>query len=140
MSNKRPADRIDVLLIFLLAYAAASLFHYGHNAEFLDEYPNLPLWLSRAKVYAAWLGATAVGVVGYFLIRWRYELAGLIVLAFYGLLGLDALGHYAVAPVSAHTLMMNLTIWLEAATAVFLLMAVARLMLRLSLQRHGNPR
>ena len=140
MSNARLAIRFDVLLILLAAYTAASLFHYSHNAEFLDEYPNMPAWLSRTKVYGAWLGVTAVGLVGYLLVRWRYLLPGLVVLAVYGLLGLDGLGHYAVAPVSAHTLTMNLSIWLEAITAVLLLVAVATFMLRLSRQHHESVR
>ena len=140
MSNARLAIRFDVLLILLVAYTAASLFHYSHNAEFLDEYPNMPAWLSRTKVYGAWLGVTAVGLVGYLLVRWRYLLPGLVVLAVYGLLGLDGLGHYAVAPVSAHTLTMNLSIWLEAITAVLLLVAVATFMLRLSWQHHESVR
>lgn len=33
--------------------------------------------------------------VGYLLIRWRHDFIGLMVLALYGLLGLDSLGHYA---------------------------------------------
>ncbi len=136
MSGERPAIRTDVLLILSLAYAAASLFHYAHNAEFLNDYPNMPAWLSRARVYAAWLGVTAVGLVGYSLIRWRYRFTGLAVLGFYGALGLDGLGHYAVAPVSAHTSVMNLTIWLEAATAVLLLTTVASFMLRLLREDH----
>jgi hypothetical protein len=132
MSSERPSIRHDVLLIFLIAYAVASLVHYGHNAEFLDDYPNMPPWLSRAQVYVAWLGVTAIGLVGYLLIRSRHQLLGLIVLAVYGLLGLDGLGHYAVAPVSGHTAMMNFTIWLEVTTAVLLLAAVTIFMLRLS--------
>lgn len=52
------------LLILLLVYAPASLFHYAHNAEFLAEYPNMPAWLSHTKVYAAWLGVTALGAIG----------------------------------------------------------------------------
>ena len=138
MSSARPAIRTDVLVIFLVAYGAASLFHYSHNAEFLNEYPNMPAWLSRAQVYTAWLGVTAVGLVGYFLVRWRYQLTGLIVLAVYGLLGLDGLSHYAVAPPSAHTLTMNLTIWLEVATAVLLLTAVGSFMLQLKRERHES--
>jgi hypothetical protein len=39
-----------------LAYAAASLVHFVHNAEFLADYPSMPAWLSRATVYGAWLG------------------------------------------------------------------------------------
>jgi len=127
-----------VLLICLLAYAVASLAHYSHNAEFLDAYPNMPAWLSRAQVYAAWLAVTAIGLVGYLLVRSRYRLPGLIVLAVYGLLGLDGLGHYAVAPLSAHTAAMNLTVWLEVATAVLLLGAVATFMLGPSRQPGGR--
>lgn len=140
MSSPRPAIRRDVLLVLLVAYGAASLFHYSHNAEFLDEYPNLPAWLSRAQVYGAWLGVTAVGLIGYFLLRWRYQLPGLIVLAVYGLLGLDGLGHYAVASPSAHTFTMNLTVWLEVVTAVLLLAAVGRSVFKLSRQRHERAR
>ena len=140
MSSERFAIRIDVLLTFLVAYAAAGLFHYSHNAEFLDQYPNMPAWLSRAQVYTAWLGVTAVGVVGFFLARSRYPFLGLIVLAVYGLLGFDGLGHYGVAPVSAHTLVMNVTIWLEVVTAALLLAAVASCLFRLSRARHWFER
>jgi hypothetical protein len=118
------------LLILLLAYATASLLHHVHNAEFLDAYPNLPAWLSPARVYAAWLGVTAVGLTGYVLLRRGYQLAGLAALIVYGALGLDGLGHYTLAPWSAHTMAMNLTIWLEAGSALLLLAAVAGLMLR----------
>lgn len=27
---------------FLILYAAASVLHFGHNAELLTQYPNLP--------------------------------------------------------------------------------------------------
>jgi hypothetical protein len=113
-------------LALLLVYCAASLFHYAHNAVFLDEYPNMPAWLSPARVYAAWLGVTAVGVIGYLLYRGRYRLVGLIVLAVYGALGLDGLAHYRLAPVTAHTWGMNLSIWFEVSAALAVLAAVAR--------------
>jgi hypothetical protein len=130
MNGERPAIRTDLLLIFLLPYGAASLFHYAHNAEFLGDYPNMPAWLSPALVYGAWLGVTTVGMAGYFLIRRGYRLAGLAVVGVYGALGLDGLGHYTLAPLSAHTFIMNLSIWLEAAAGVLLLTAVVGLMLR----------
>ena len=130
MNIERPTIRTNLLLVFLLPYGAASLFHYAHNAEFLGDYPNMPAWLSPALVYGAWLGVTAVGLVGYFLIRRGYQLAGLAVLGVYGALGLDGLGHYTLAPLSAHTVAMNMSIWLEAATSVLLLAAVVGLMLR----------
>ena len=127
---ERPTIRTNLLLILVLLYGAASLFHYSHNAEYLDEYPNMPAWLSPALVYAAWLGVTAVGLIGYFLIRRGYQLAGLAVLGVYGALGLDGLGHYTLAPLSAHTFAMNMSIWLEAIAGVLLLTTVAGLMLR----------
>ena len=98
--------------------------HHVHNAEFLDEYPNMPAWLTPAGVYAAWLGVTAIGVVGYFLSHWKYRRAGLALLAVYGLLGLYGLAHYGVAPLASHTLAMHLTIGFEVVTAAMLLVTV----------------
>jgi hypothetical protein len=112
------------LTICLIAYCAASFFHHLHNAEFLDQYPHLPAWLSRAWIYLAWLAATAVGIAGYVLLRQGRRLAGLLLLALYGAWGFDGLAHYALAPLSAHTPMMNASIWLEAATAALLLTAL----------------
>ena len=110
----------------MLAYGLASLLHFAHNAEFLADYPNMPAWISRAKVYAVWLGITAIGAAGYLLFRFGYPLIGLLVIAVYAILGFDGLGHYSLAPVSAHTAAMNLTIWLEVAAAAVLLMATAK--------------
>jgi hypothetical protein len=113
------------LLPALLAYAAASLFHHVHNATFLSAYPNLPAWLSPARVYAAWAVVTAVGVLGYLLLRLRHVLGGLGLLGLYAILGLAGLDHYARAPLFAHSRMMNLSIGCEVATAVLLLIVVA---------------
>lgn len=112
------------LLIVLVAYGAASLLHHVHNAEHLRDYPNMPAWLSPALVYVAWLGITAVGLAGYALLRRGRKRAGFAVLALYGAAGLYGLTHYLVAPPSAHTLMMNMTIWLEAVTGTALLAVV----------------
>lgn len=109
------------LSIALIAYAAASFLHHAHNAEFLDQYPNMPAWISPLAVYAAWLGATVIGFAGYLLLRHGHRVAGLVLLSGYGCYGLDSLAHYALAPLSAHTLAMNVSIWLEAATAAGLL-------------------
>jgi hypothetical protein len=109
------------LAVFMLVYAAASLVHFVHNAEFLAEYPNMPSWLSRMDVYVAWLALTGTGVLGYALVAFGYRLLGLLVVVAYAVLGLDSLGHYVVAPMSAHTMVMNLTIALEVTTAAALL-------------------
>ena len=122
--------RGDGLLILLLAYCAASLVHYFHNAAFLDEYPNMPAWLSPMGIHLAWLSITTLGIAGYLLFRLGYCFAGLAVIAVYGALGLDGLGHYTLAPLSAHSPAMNLTIWLEAVAAALVLAAAVRLMVR----------
>jgi hypothetical protein len=124
------------LLILLLVYGAASLLHFSHNAEFLADYPNMPAWLSRTNVYAAWFGVTAVGVLGYLLVRRGHQLTGLCVIAVYAALGFDGLGHYTLAPLSAHTAAMNATIWLEVAAAALLLIAAVGLAARQMRERN----
>lgn len=115
------------LLFLLLAfYAVASFVHFVHNAEFLSDYPGLPPSWSRGGVYFAWLAMTAIGGAGTLLVYRGRELAGLSLLAVYAVLGLDSLGHYVLAPLSAHTRMMNATILLEVGAAGLVLLAVAR--------------
>jgi hypothetical protein len=114
------------LLVLLLAYGAASLIHFTHNAELVRDYPGLPETWTRAGVYLAWLGLTAVGVGGWLLLGRGFRIAGLGVLAAYALLGIDSLGHYVLAPMSAHTAGMNSTILLEVTAASLVLLEVAR--------------
>ena len=114
------------LLGMLLLYGAFSLVHFTHNAEFLAEYPGLPSTWTRAGVYLAWLAITAVGVLGWFLLSRGLVVAGLSTLAVYAALGLDSLGHYVVAPVSAHTFAMNSTILVEVTAAALVLAEVTR--------------
>jgi hypothetical protein len=95
-----------------------------HNAEYLADYPNLPAWISRAAIYLVWCATFAIGLCGYLLFRRSQSLVGLILLAIYTSSGLDGLLHYGRAPISAHTLGMNLTIWTEVVTAALALGAV----------------
>jgi len=118
------------LTILLMIYATASLVHFTHNAEFLADYPNLPRSWSAAQVYLAWAGMTLVGVVGWSLLSCGLVLAGLFALVVYAALGLDSLGHYVLAPVSAHTLAMNATILAEVTAAGCVLLEVARHLVR----------
>jgi hypothetical protein len=121
------------LLIATTLYFLASLGHFSHNAEFICEYPRLPGWLTSAKVYAAWAGITAVGVLGLLLWRQRREALGLVLLVCYASLGFDGLGHYAVAPMAWHSRGANATILSEVVAAAVLL--VAALWTMLSRQR-----
>lgn len=120
------ADTAKALPWFAIFYAATSLLHFTHNAEFLGAYPNLPSWISRSGVYIAWISITAVGAFGYALLRLGREVVGLIVLSLYACLGFDGLLHYQRAPFEAHTTAMNVTILLEVAAATLLLIAALR--------------
>ena len=132
----RTAPNADAALLpLMLVYGAASLLHFIHNAVYLRDYPNLPAWLTSGGVIAAWLVVATPGVLGYWLYSRGSRVAGSIAIATYAVLGFGGLDHYTVAPVSAHTLAMNLTILLEAATAVVLLACVARSALLVAAQR-----
>jgi hypothetical protein len=109
----------------LILYAAMSFWHFAHNAEFLAQYPNLPASWSRGEVYVAWCCATTLGVVGYVLYLRGNRTVGLALLACYAVLGFGGLLHYTRAPLTRHSAMMNLTIWMEVAAAGLLLANVA---------------
>jgi hypothetical protein len=119
-------------VVLIAAYFLTSLGHFAHNAEYLCEYPNLPAWLTRAKVYAAWLAITAVGLAGLILIKNKLATAGLLLVAIYAALGFDGLDHYAVAPMAHHTLRANVTILSEAAAALLLPATVYLLQIQLA--------
>ena len=118
------------VLALMALYCAASLAHFVHNAQFLAEYPNMPAWLSPLQVMGAWLAVTAVGALGWLLTRTPWPLPGLLLIGAWAGLGFDGLAHYTLAPVSAHSLAMNLTIWSEVVAAALLLAATAVLVLR----------
>jgi hypothetical protein len=138
--SERMAGRKDAILLpLMLIYGAASLLHFMHNAVYLRDYPNLPVWLTSAGVVAAWLVVAATGVLGYLLYSRVSRVAGLIAIAAYAVFGLGGLDHYTVAPVSAHTVAMNLTILLEAVTAAAVLVFVARSAFALAAGRPQAP-
>ena len=105
------------------AFLLASLAHFIHNAEYIAYYPGMPGWLTREKVYLFWLAFASPGVVAVICARLGRPRLALGFLAVYGALGLDALGHYALALCSEHTLAANITIWAEAVTGLALCVA-----------------
>jgi hypothetical protein len=135
MSERIPTAKDAVLLPLMLVYGAASLLHFMHNAVYVRDYPNLPAWLTSTGVVAAWLVVAAVGSLGYLLYARVSRVAGLITISVYALFGLGGLDHYTIAPVSAHTVAMNLTILLESAASAVLLVFLARSAFGLVAQR-----
>jgi FtsH-binding integral membrane protein len=124
MSETENIERNDKLLRVLFAcYIGASLLHFSHNAEFLNSYPNLPHWITRTNIYVIWAAISLVGCLGFLLYERRRAAMGVALLVPYAALGLDGLLHYTRAPFTAHSAAMNLTILLEAGTAMALLAA-----------------
>jgi hypothetical protein len=113
--------RHRTLLLLMLVYGTASLLHFAHNAIYIRDYPNLPHWVTPLGVSLSWLGIAALGALGYWLYRRRSQAAGIAVITLYALLGFGGLDHYAIAPMGAHSLAMNLTIMGELAAACALL-------------------
>jgi hypothetical protein len=113
--------RRRTLLVLMLLHGGASLLHFVHNAVYLDEYPNMPAWLTPLGVMAAWLVAAAPGVLGWWLYTRGLRVLGLAFVALFAALGYAGLDHYVVAPFSAHSAGMTATILAEVTTATLLL-------------------
>lgn len=135
MKASGPASALAALLAI---YAAASLAHFVHNAEFLPDYPGLPASWTRGGVYLAWLGMTAVGVGGWLLVRYGHLIRGLLLIVIYAACGLDSLGHYVVAPMSAHSAAMNATILFEVIAAAAVMIEAARMLVKRLMQWQAN--
>jgi hypothetical protein len=120
-----PRRACEIVPWIFAFYAAASLLHFTHNAEYLAQYPNLPASWTRATVYLTWCGLTAVGLMGFVLYRAGNRRIGLTAMAIYGGLGFAGLLHYTRAPVAHHSAAMNVTIWAEVAAATVFLVHVA---------------
>jgi hypothetical protein len=116
--------------VLVAVYFVASLAHFAHNAEFIAFYPNMPDWLTREKVYLAWLAVNSLGIAGLLSARLGLHALGVLLVGAYGALGLDGLGHYTLALCSEHTLATNVTIWAEAASGFVLMLASALLLAR----------
>ena len=126
MDAARNPARSDLLLALLILHMGASLWHHIHNGQFLDEYPNLPHGVPMAATFAliAWGVTTAVGLAGYYWVCNGRRLLGFGALGVYAGYGCLALTHYTLAPMSAHTPVMNATILGEALTGLLLLVTV----------------
>jgi hypothetical protein len=121
MDAARDPARSNLLLAILLLHMTASLWHHIHNGQFAGEYPNMPAGVPPVVAYVAWGITTAVGLAGYYAVCNGHRLLGFGLMGLYAAYGLLAFGHYKLAPMSAHTPVMNATILSEALTAMLLL-------------------
>jgi hypothetical protein len=118
-------------MFFACLYCLAALIHFTHNAEFLSDYPNMPKWITRGGVYFVWAAEALIGAVG-MLLLWRgFRQSGVVLLMLYAALGFDGLLHYSLAPMAAHTMAMNLTIWFEVLAGAWVIIYGAKYLLSL---------
>jgi hypothetical protein len=118
-------------MFFACLYCLAALIHFTHNAEFLSDYPNMPKWITRGGVYFVWAAEALIGVVG-MLLLWRgFRQSGVVLLMLYAALGFDGLLHYSLAPMAAHTMAMNLTIWFEVLAGAWVIIYGTKYLLNL---------
>ena len=125
LQSPRDAPLEWLMVGLLIAYSLASLLHFSHNAIYLERYPNMPAWVTRSGVFAAWGVVAGIGLCGLVLLRYVNRLVGLVVLSVYAALGFDGLAHYCLAPISAHSFDINFTIWAEVLAAAALLGSLA---------------
>lgn len=123
--SKPRAISLDTVCVLALLHAFASFVHHLHNAVYLADYPNMPVWLTPASVMVAWAFVASVGAAGGVLLYHGFETAGYCVLGIFAALGFCGLDHYAIANMSQHTIWMNATILFEVATALALFLVIA---------------
>lgn len=121
--------RAYMLPALITLYGAASLLHFVHNAVYIQNYPNLPKWITPLGVYASWCVIAVIGALGYWLYLKVSRAYGLMAIAIYALLGFGALDHYVFAPIGAHSVAMNASIIAEVSAASALLIFIAYLLL-----------
>ena len=71
----------------MLVYCLASFIHFSHNAEYINDYPNLPGSLTRTTVYLAgldhyWIAQVSAHTLAMNLTIWFEVLAGMALLTF----------------------------------------------------------
>ena len=71
-----------IQLLFLIFFVA-NLTHFAHNAEYIAFYPGLPVWLTREKVYLAWVAGASIWLAGLLIVRTRWKLLGVAMVAAY---------------------------------------------------------
>lgn len=110
------------LVALVAANLIASILHFGDNILHFHQYPE-PKWISSPHIVdALWFVITPLLLLGWWLARRRHRWPSIAAFWLYGGLSLFVLGHYRFAAPSELSFRINLLIWLEAMTALILIL------------------
>ncbi|MDX2243252.1 MAG: hypothetical protein NW224_21440 [Leptolyngbyaceae cyanobacterium bins.302] len=97
----------------LIVSIVSTAIHFIDNYRFIDLYPQ-PTWITAPTIYQSWLLLTAIGIVGYWLYRFKKLWLAYICLIIYSTTGLASPGHYLYGAFSQFSFKMHFFIWTDA--------------------------
>lgn len=109
-----------LLKLLLIASIISTAIHFTDNYRFIHLYPQ-PAWITAPSIYQFWIVLTVVGIVGYWLYKFRKFWLAYLCLTLYLLTGLASPGHYLYGSLSQFSLKMHLFIWTDGLTGLAVL-------------------
>lgn len=109
-----------LLKLLLIASIISTAIHFTDNYRFIHLYPQ-PAWITAPSIYQFWIVLTVVGIVGYWLYKFRKFWLAYLCLTVYSLTGLASSGHYLYGSLSQFSLKMHLFIWTDGLTGLAVL-------------------
>jgi hypothetical protein len=114
------AKRQFLLKLILIASIISTAIHFIDNYRFIHLYPQ-PIWITAPSIYQSWIILTVVGIIGYWLYKFRKFWLAYLCLMIYSLTGLASPGHYLYGSLSQFSLKMHLFIWTDALVGLAML-------------------
>ncbi|MBW4564737.1 MAG: hypothetical protein KME32_27160 [Mojavia pulchra JT2-VF2] len=109
-----------LLKILLIASIISTGIHFTDNYLFIERYPQ-PNWITAPSIYQSWLILTGVGIIAYWLYKYRKFWLCYGCLLAYSLTGLASPGHYLYGSFSQFSAKMHLFIWTDGMTGLAIL-------------------
>jgi hypothetical protein len=132
------ANRQFFLKLILLISIVSTAIHFADNYWFIDRYPQ-PSWITAPSIYQSWIILTAIGIVGYWLYKFKKFWLAYLCLIIYSLTGLASPGHYLYGSLSQFSPKMHLFIWTDGLAGLAVLGFVFWSLLRLREWRMAEP-
>lgn len=104
-----------LLKLILIASILSTAIHFTDNYLFIDRYPQ-PAWITAPTIYQSWIVLTVIGVIGYWLYKFRKFWLAYLCLSIYSFTGLASPEHYLYGSLSEFSFKMHLFIWTDALT------------------------